>query len=122
MAANYKNRVVVSLATGEKEVIPLTAEEIAALVARDEEREKALKAGEPDRAWAAIRQERNNRLAATDYFSLNDMTLTDAMKTYRDNLRKVPQTTSDPVAFQTQWNEFEQGKDGVADPWPSKPE
>ena len=122
MAVNYKNRVVVNCATQTAETINLTDEEIAAFVARDKEHNDALEKNAPDHAWAVIRQERDSRLAATDYFSLNDVTLTDAMKTYRDNLRKVPQTTSDPVAFQTQWNEFEQGKDGVSDPWPTKPE
>ena len=69
----------------------------------------------------SIRRERNNRLSSTDYFSLNDMTLTDEMKAYRVTLRNLPADTADPVAFQTQWNEFENGKDGVADPWPTKP-
>ena len=69
----------------------------------------------------SIRRERNKRLQETDYFSLNDMTLTDEMKTYRSTLRNLPANTSDPVAFQNQWNEFEQGKDGVSDPWPTKP-
>lgn len=118
MAVNYKNRVVVNCATGTTEEIALTDEEIAARVARD----KAWEAGAADRAWAAIRQERDSRLAATDYFSLNDVTLTDAMKTYRAALRNLPSNTSDPVAFQTQWNEHINGKDGVSDPWPTKPE
>ena len=122
MAVNYKNRVVVNCATQTAETINLTDEEIAAFVARDNEHNDALEKNAPDHAWVVIRRERNNRLAATDYFSLNDMTLTDEMKAYRVALRDLPANTSDPVAFQNQWDQFEQGKDGVSDPWPSKPE
>ena len=121
MAVNYKNRVVVNCATQTAETINLTDEEIAAFVARDNEHNDALEKNAPDHAWVVIRRERNNRLAATDYFSLNDMTLTDAMKAYRVSLRDLPSTISNPVSFQNQWNEFEQGKDGVSDPWPTKP-
>ena len=121
MAVDYKNRVVVNCATQTKETIALTDEEIAAFVARDKEREEAWEKSAPDRAWAAIRRERNNRLAATDYFSLNDVTLTDEMKSYRAELRNLPANISDPVAFRTQWSEHNNGKDGVSDPWPTKP-
>jgi|TARA_R100000458_G_scaffold33472_1_gene30799 hypothetical protein len=96
---------------------PLTDAEEKALL----DRKTRSEAGASALCLESIRRERNKRLQETDYFALNDVTLTDAMKTYRDNLRKVPQTTSDPVAFQNQWNEFEQGKDGVSDPWPTKP-
>lgn len=78
-------------------------------------------AGLNDRCWASLRRQRDKRLQATDHFALGDVTLTDAMKTYRVALRDLPANTSDPVAFLNQWNEFEQGKDGVSDPWPTKP-
>ena len=97
--------------------VDLSDEEVAQLNAKGEEWKK----GAADRAWVAIRRERDSRLAATDYFALSDVTLADNMKTYRDNLRKVPQTTSDPVAFQTQWYDFNAKKSGVSDPWPTKP-
>ena len=100
------------------EEFPLTDAEEKALLDRKAKSE----ANESNLCLESIRRERNKRLQETDYFALNDVTLTDAMKAYRDNLRKVPQTTSDPVAFQSQWDQFEQGKDGVADPWPVKPE
>ena len=45
--------------------------------------------------WDLIRIDRNNRLAETDYLALSDNTLSDAMKTYRQDLRDVP-TQSDP--------------------------
>jgi len=99
------------------ERVDLTDSEIDACVARDEEWAK----GAADRAWASIRQERDNRLAATDYFALSDVTMSDAMTSYRSSLRNLPANTSDPVAFQTQWDEFSGGKDGVSDPWPTKP-
>jgi len=117
MAVNYKNRVVVNCATGKKEEIPYTKEEIDARIASDEAYAKV----GPDRSWSDIRQERNSRLAATDYFSLSDVTMSDDMKSYRQALRDLPANISDSVAFQTQWNDFIDGKDGVSDPWPTKP-
>ena len=54
--------------------------------------------------WKNIRADRNRRLAETDYLSLNDNTLSDDMKTYRQALRDVPKQT-DP--------------DNIT--WPSKP-
>ena len=99
------------------EEFPLTDAEEKALLDRKAKSE----ANESNLCLESIRRERNKRLQETDYFSLNDMTLTDEMKTYRVALRDLPANTSDPVAFQTQWDEFEQGKDGVSDPWPTKP-
>ena len=45
--------------------------------------------------WANVRSQRNQKLAETDYLALSDNTLSDAMKTYRQDLRDVP-TQSDP--------------------------
>jgi len=109
--SDYTHRMV----NGER--VELTEAEIDACVAQED----AWNAGATDRAWKAIREERDMRIAKTDFYALSDVTMSDDMKTYRDNLRKVPQTTSDPVAFQTQWDEFISGKDGVSDPWPTKP-
>ena len=99
------------------EEFPLTDAEEKALLDRKAKSE----ANESNLCLESIRRERNKRLQETDYFSLNDMTLTDEMKTYRVALRDLPANTSDPVAFQTQWDEFVAGKDGVSDPWPTKP-
>jgi len=66
--------------------IPLTAEEEAA---RDAE-EAAWAAGAFDRAIANLRNDRNNRLKATDHYGLQDVTLSDAMGTYRQDLRDLP--------------------------------
>ena len=99
------------------EVVQLTDAEEQELL----DRKARSEAGASALCLESIRRERNKRLQETDYFSLNDVTLTDDMKTYRVALRTLPANTSDPVAFQNQWNEFEQGKDGVSDPWPTKP-
>jgi hypothetical protein len=97
---------------------PLTDAEEKALL----DRKTRSEAGASALCLESIRRERNKRLQETDYFALNDVTLTDSMKSYRATLRDLPANISNSVAFQTQWNEFEQGKDGVSDPWPTKPE
>lgn len=45
--------------------------------------------------WESVRNERNARLFETDWRASNDLTLSDAWKTYRQALRDVP-TQSDP--------------------------
>ena len=97
--------------------VDLTEAEIDECVKREEEWTK----GAADRAWASIREERDRLLTATDYYALSDVTLADNMKTYRQALRDVPKDNADPVKFQTQWQEHLAGKDGVSDPWPTKP-
>lgn len=56
--------------------------------------------------WAALRIERDRRLALTDYLALADATLSDDMRTYRQALRDLPANTSDPASPS----------------WPTKPE
>ena len=68
------------------EIVQFTAEEETA---RDAE-EKAWEDGALARAQANLRQERNRRLAETDFYALTDMTMSDDMKTYRQNLRDLP--------------------------------
>ena len=84
--------------------IQFTAEEEAA---RDAE-EKAWADAAPARALADLRAKRNRLLAETDYYALSDVTMSDDMKTYRQNLRDLPA-----------------GKDTVAKcegaTWPTKP-
>ena len=43
-----------------------------------------------DNALANLRFKRNRLLAETDYLALSDNTLSDDMKTYRQNLRDLP--------------------------------
>ena len=73
------------------ERLQLTAEEEAA---RDAE-EAAWEAGAKDRAMANLRTKRNNLLKETDYYALSDVTMTDAMTTYRQELRDLPGTVAD---------------------------
>jgi len=84
--------------------VQFTAEEEAA---RDAE-EKAWADAAPARALANLRAKRNRLLAETDYYALSDVTMSDDMKTYRQNLRDLPA-----------------GKDTVAKcenaTWPTKP-
>ena len=86
------------------ETIQLTADEETA---RDAE-EAAWAAGEGDRALAGMRQDRDRLLADTDFYALSDVTLSDAMTTYRQDLRDLPagKTTKADV-------------DGAT--WPTKP-
>ena len=64
--------------------------------ARDAE-EAAWAAGENDRAMAALRQERNAKLAETDWMATSDYTMSDPWKTYRQALRDLPANTADPA-------------------------
>ena len=73
------------------ERVQLTAEEEAA---RDAE-EAAWNAGAKDRAMANLRSKRNSLLKETDHYGLSDVTITDAMTTYRQELRDLPGTVAD---------------------------
>jgi len=42
------------------------------------------------RAQANLRSRRNTLLAATDFYALSDVTMSDDMKTYRQELRDLP--------------------------------
>ena len=66
--------------------VQFTAEEETA---RDAE-EKAWADGAVARAQANLREKRNRLLAETDYYALSDVTMSDDMKTYRQNLRDMP--------------------------------
>ena len=66
--------------------VQFTAEEETA---RDAE-EKAWSDAAPARALADLRAKRNRLLAETDYYALSDVTMSDDMKTYRQELRDLP--------------------------------
>ena len=68
------------------ERIQFTAEEETA---RDNE-EAAWAAGEGDRALAGMREQRDRLLAETDFYALSDVTMSDEMTTYRQDLRDLP--------------------------------
>ena len=66
--------------------VQFTAEEEAA---RDAE-EQAWADGALARAQSRLREERNRRLAETDFYALSDVTMSSDMETYRQNLRDLP--------------------------------
>ena len=70
-------------------LVELTDEEQAF---RDAE-EKAWADGEADRNMAELRKQRNELLVETDYMALSDVTMTDAWKTYRQELRDITKQT-----------------------------
>jgi len=86
------------------ERIDFTPEEEAA---RDAE-EAAWAAGAFDRAMVGLREDRNRNLAATDWYALQDVTMSDAMTAYRQDVRDLPAglTTVEEVQAVT---------------WPTKP-
>ena len=71
------------LVNGER--IQFTAEEEAQ---RDQE-EADWEAGAFDRAMSNLRQDRNKKLAETDFYALSDVTMSEDMTTYRQNLRDI---------------------------------
>jgi len=66
--------------------MPLTPEEETA---RDAE-EAAWEASAFDRAIGRLREQRNSLLAKTDWYALQDVTMSDAMTAYRQDLRDLP--------------------------------
>ena len=66
--------------------IEFTPEEEAA---RDAE-EAAWAAGQFDRDIARLRDDRNRKLSSTDWHALQDVTMSDAMAAYRQDLRDLP--------------------------------
>ena len=72
-------------------VVPLTTEEIAEV--------EALRAAAPTETeikWQRVRSERNSLLAECDWRANSDLTMSDEWKTYRQALRDVPSSQSDP--------------------------
>ena len=80
--ANENKKFVVSPENPNGILVDMTAEEIA-------QRKKDLDAmpSELDRALNSLRMSRNNLLAKTDWTANSDVTMSDAMKTYRQQLR-----------------------------------
>ena len=52
--------------------------------------ETAYADGAYDRAIADMRSKRNRLLAETDFYALSDVTMSDSMTTYRQDLRDLP--------------------------------
>ena len=66
--------------------VEMTDEEHAARVAE----EKVWEDAKPAKAFDALRNERDQKLAETDYYALSDVTMSDEMKKYRSDLRDLP--------------------------------
>ena len=84
------NKLIVNGLTGEQEIVPLTAEEIAEIEAYQRD---VL----PVEQMRELRLRRDQLLAETDYLALADSTLTDEMRSYRQALRDLPANTVDPA-------------------------
>ena len=67
-------------------------------LARDQE-EAAWAAGQFDRDIYELRNDRNRKLSSTDWYALQDVTMSDAMTAYRQDLRDLPAglTTAEEV-------------------------
>ena len=70
--------------------IQYTAEQEAAADAE----EKAWADGQADRDLADLRTERNRLLAETDFYGNSDVTMSEAMTTYRQALRDITNTAT----------------------------
>jgi len=82
------------------ERIQFTAEEEAA---RDAE-EKAWADGAPVRRMVSLREQRNQLLAATDFYALSDVTMDSDMTVYRQALRDITkQTPADDTLSNITW-------------------
>jgi len=66
--------------------VQFTAEEETA---RDVE-EQAYRDGQLDRDLFSLREKRNRLLAETDFYALSDVTMSDEMEEYRQDLRDLP--------------------------------
>ena len=63
--------------------------------AAQEAKEKAWADGAAARAWEALRRERDNKIAKSDWRANSDVTMSDAWKTYRQELRDLPSKYND---------------------------
>ena len=84
--------------------VAFTAEEEAA---RDAE-EKLWADTQEVRDWLSIRNRRNQLLSECDWWASSDLTMSDARKKYRTDLRDLPSTISDA----SKWEDIN---------WPTKP-
>ena len=66
--------------------IEMSDDEHAARVAE----EKVWEDAKPARAFSGLRRERDQKLTETDYLALDDVTLSNDMKIYRQALRDLP--------------------------------
>lgn len=78
-------------------LVDMTAEEISAKETQD----KIWTDGAKDRKLAEIKALRLERLQATDYLANSDMVMPDNIKTWRQQLRDLPQNNSTEEQYDT---------------------
>ena len=83
-------------ATPEGNVAFTAAEETA----RDAE-EKEWADSAPTRAFVELRQDRDTKLAKSDWRAVADLTISDEWKAYRKKLRDLPGTLNDTTVLET---------------------
>ena len=76
-------------------LVDMTAEEISAKEAED----KIWIDGAKDRKLAEIKKLRLERLQATDFYALQDVTMSNEMKTWRQSLRDIPANHTTEEAY-----------------------
>ena len=81
------------------QLVDMTADEIAERQAE----EQAWADGAAERNLSALRKERDNRLAETDWWASSDLTMTQAQTDYRQALRDITDsaTSLDDVTWPT---------------------
>ena len=75
--------------------IPFTAEEET----QKDVEEQAWNDKSAERKLAEIKRIRLEKLQETDYLGVDDQTMTDAIKTYRQELRDIPQNHTNEAAY-----------------------
>ena len=100
--ADYKNIITPSGV----EKVEITGEELTELQAR----RTAWNNASADRKLAEIKQMRTERLKETDFYALSDVTMSDAMSTYRQNLRNIPQDYTTEEEYDSLLNRNDSGE------------
>ena len=72
-----------------------TAEETIEIDAK----EKAYTDNGANRKLTQIKEIRLQKLKETDFYALGDVTMSDTMKTYRQNMRDIPANRTDEAAY-----------------------
>ena len=81
----------------EGKLVQFTNAEETALTAK----KKEWTDGAAARAWEALRVERDNKIAESDWRANSDVAMSDAWKTYRQALRDLPSTLNDTTVQET---------------------
>ena len=77
--------------------VEMSDEEHAARVAEEE----AYEVRKPAKAFGRLREERNIKLAETDFYANSDVTMSDEMKAYRKALRDLPASYNNSTVLGT---------------------